>query len=83
MPARHEEGSGTILRGVLLLRGSPGTVACTIREMTERLARLEVADGAILPQSCDLLIHTAQGGTQRKRCKIAWQNGNQVGVTFV
>jgi hypothetical protein len=54
---------------------------CTIADVSETGARLELELGADLPNEFWLLL--SSDGKVRRRCKVMWQTGDQVGVRYL
>ncbi len=69
-----------ILKGArIVFNGRASTLSCTVRDISEKGARLRVAQGQAVPSRFDLLIDT--DGFEAP-CKVAWRKGEDVGVTF-
>lgn len=73
-------------RGKLLLRGrvvferGAGSVDCTIRDMSETGARIEVATGTMLPKKFTLMV--LRDGTAHE-AEVKWCRPKQMGLYFV
>jgi len=83
MPEQRKEARRNVtLQGAMLPYDSSSVIICMIRDLTEAGARLKMAVRSDVPDTFDLLIHTEDGTVRRKRCTVAWKDGNQVGVSF-
>lgn len=54
--------------------------ACSIADISETGARLELANDAELPERFMLLL--TKTGDARRRCRVVWRTGLTVGVEF-
>ena len=63
---------------IVLARG--GTISCTIRDLSETGAGIEVESFVSVPEVFVLLI----GGDDKylRRCKVAWRATRRLGVSF-
>jgi PilZ domain len=69
----------TIREAIIIL--PDGTkINCTVRDISTKGARLELADMQKVPEQFFLVIH---GQGERFRCHCAWQKGNLVGVQYI
>jgi hypothetical protein len=57
---------------------SGGTIDCTVRNVSETGAALEVASPVCIPSEFNLLIP----GTRIIRCRLMWRKENRIGVAF-
>ena len=64
---------------ILKDKASPA-IACSISDISESGARLNLASDAELPDTF-LLLLTANGGA-RRHCRVIWRDGLIVGVKF-
>jgi hypothetical protein len=55
-----------------------GAIDCTVRNISETGAALEVASPVGIPQEFKLLI----SGTRSRHCEVMWHRENRIGVTF-
>jgi hypothetical protein len=60
--------------------GAKGTIACTVRDISDGGAHLSVPSGDELPALFDLRI--GKGDRIGRRCRVVWQKGKDVGVEF-
>jgi hypothetical protein len=54
---------------------------CTVADVSETGARLELAAPDELPKEFWLLL--SRDGKVRRRCEVVWQTGDQVGARYV
>jgi len=54
---------------------------CTFCDASQDGAQLAVADPNSVPDEFILVL--SSGGAARRRCRVAWRTGNEVGVRFV
>ncbi len=66
-------------RPALMLLDGGGKIECTVRDLSTKGARLEVAGSEKIPSNFVLLI---RGQGDRFRCHLIWQNGNVIGVEY-
>jgi len=57
------------------------TLPCTVIDVSEDGARIELASPAGLPNDFYLLL--AEDGSRRRRCRIAWRSEVQIGVNYI
>jgi hypothetical protein len=60
--------------------GSP-LRACLLADVSETGARLKLDAPSIMPNQFMLLL--AGGGNARRRCRVVWRSGRQLGVRFM
>lgn len=53
---------------------------CTLSDISDRGARINVPDSKTIPENFLLLL--ASTGTARRRCRVIWRATGQVGVKF-
>jgi PilZ domain len=58
---------------------SGGTIDCTVRNVSETGAALEVASPVGIPSEFNLLI---SGSRSSRRCQLMWRKENRIGVVF-
>jgi PilZ domain len=75
---RRQSPRRKVLKGARIAFASEG-IACTVRNLSETGAGLDVADPLSLPPSFMLVIDR-DGFT--RRCHPVWCNGRRVGVAF-
>ncbi|MEO6840976.1 MAG: PilZ domain-containing protein [Bradyrhizobium sp.] len=62
--------------GIIEFNG--GTIDCTVRNISETGAALEVASPVGIPPEFKLLI----SGTRSRHCQVMWHKENRIGVAF-
>jgi hypothetical protein len=55
--------------------------ACTVADVSETGARLELESPGELPKEFWLLL--SRDGKVRRRCEVVWQTGGQVGARYM
>lgn len=70
----------TLKGGRLNYRDGPAAVECVIRNLSERGARLHVADIRSIPS--EFVLTFDADGTSRS-CFVKWRRGDSLGVEFV
>jgi PilZ domain len=65
--------------GTIVIKGA-GTISCTVRNMSESGASLEVASLLDIPDIFTLLI--ANDHTKRP-CRVVWRRGQRIGIQFL
>jgi hypothetical protein len=68
-----------VFKGAQLVLAGRSTIRCIVRDLSNHGACLQLTSTAGLPAEFDLTFDT--GHTLRK-CRIAWQNLTNVGVSF-
>jgi hypothetical protein len=63
--------------GVITFDGAG--IACTVRNMSNRGAALDIANAAMIPPRFRLAIKTDDFIA---RCRVIWNNGQRVGIAF-
>lgn len=79
----NEQRSGTRLRtfkGGSILFGVAAAIDCTIRNMSETGAALEVDSPVGIPDKFTLLIKPE---FVRRSCRVAWRSAKRIGVQFI
>lgn len=70
----------TTMREATVVLMDGGTIKCTVRDISTKGARLELAVPQKLPEQFFLLIH---GQSDRFRCYCVWQKGAMAGVQYI
>jgi PilZ domain-containing protein len=65
-------------RGTLAFSGG-GVIDCTVRNLSERGARIDIANPVGVPQVFTLLI---EADHFKRRCHAVWSSERQIGVAF-
>jgi hypothetical protein len=68
-----------VLKAGKILFGRAGSIDCTVRDLSERGARLNVASPIGIPDVFNLLIGT---DPLPRHCRVAWRKAIQIGVEF-
>jgi hypothetical protein len=78
MEKRASPRHRVLKRGTLAFSGGGG-VDCTVRNISQNGARLDIADPVGLPEAFTLVIETDQF---LRRCHAVWSRERQIGVAF-
>lgn len=64
--------------------GGGAAIDCTIRNLSDSGAALDVASPIGIPDSFDLVLarDAAQQDQERRRCRVAWRKEKRIGVVF-
>lgn len=64
--------------------GGGAAIDCTIRNLSESGAALDVASPIGIPDSFDLVLirDPASQDHERRRCRVAWRKEKRIGVIF-
>jgi diguanylate cyclase (GGDEF)-like protein len=73
-------GTRTLLSGKIVWNFGQSTVDCTVRNLSDTGARLQVESTRDLP---DLFELTIGGRREQKTCKITWRSDDRIGVAFM
>lgn len=76
---RHHPRVRSFLRGEIVHSGGAIRVECTIRDLSEEGARLQIPRSVPLPDPFDLDVAQRH---LHERCTIIWRHGDEVGVQF-
>jgi PilZ domain-containing protein len=68
------------LKSAKLIHGNSSVFDCTVRDLTDVGARIEVPNTVGLPENLDL---TFDGGHSVRQCRFVWRALNKAGVEFV
>jgi len=68
------------LKGDSILVANGGAIDCTVRNISETGARLEVENPVGIPDKFTLI---AQHERIKRGCRIVWRKAKQIGVRFV
>ena len=61
--------------------GTGTVLPCTVLDVSEHGARIELASSARLPD--DIYLFITKDGSRRRRCRIAWRSDMQIGVSYI
>jgi methyl-accepting chemotaxis protein len=79
MHERREAARQGVVLQAEMTTASGGTVACAVRDLSERGARLSFADASFVPDRFRLRI---LGREWSALAEVRWREGRQVGVEF-
>ena len=68
----------TLKGGRIVFNAGRSTVDCTVRNLSAKGAKLQVASVVGIPDTFDLLLD----GSTRQPCKVAWRRLKEIGVEF-
>jgi diguanylate cyclase (GGDEF)-like protein len=77
---RSSERGRTLLGGQIIFNSGRSTIDCTVRNLSESGASLDVASPLGIPPRFHLII---AGESEPRECRQAWQSGKRLGVSFV
>jgi hypothetical protein len=80
MNERRSTSRRRVLKGGTIEFNRAGGVSCTVRNLSDKGACLEVASPLGLPESFDLMIG---GDRPIHHCKVVWQSAHRIGVEFI
>jgi diguanylate cyclase (GGDEF)-like protein len=69
----------TLLGGKIVFNNGGSVIDCTVRNLSEEGACVEVASPIGLPDHVHLLI---AGDAEPRPCNLIWQSGNRIGLSF-
>lgn len=78
MHRRAEERTPTLVEAQII--GGGRTIACVIKDVSAKGARLRVSDATLVPPQFELLIKN--GGAARP-AKVRWRRKAEIGVSFM
>jgi diguanylate cyclase (GGDEF)-like protein len=78
--ARTAPRQRVLKRGQIVTPGTGSTIDCTLRNMSQNGAALRFDMFFALPEEFDLLL---VGAGQKRRVRVRWQNGVDVGVQYL
>jgi hypothetical protein len=76
---QHEPRLGAHMAAKIVAPGQVSPAPCVVREISPAGAKLEIADGWIIPRTFWLRI---TGDTCLHHCALVWRDGQAVGVEF-
>ncbi len=77
---RSSRRAKSFLRGLVYVSRKQGGLACLIRDLSEKGARIVFSDTVTLPDMFDLYIPQRD---QTLRVKVRWRHGDELGLAFV
>ncbi|HWA20112.1 MAG TPA: PilZ domain-containing protein [Devosia sp.] len=69
----------TLKGGRIVFNGGRSTIDCTVRNLSDQGARLQVASVIGIPDTFDLLLPNMP----KQPCQVAWRKVKEIGVSFV
>ena len=72
--ARHR----SLKRAQIVFKGHAATIDCTVRNLSDRGASLNVENSIGIPDSFDLVLDHASG----RDCRVTWRKVTRIGVAF-
>ncbi len=79
MPERRCVPRTKVFKGAKVVVPGRAAVNCIVRDLSPHGAGLQLASAADLPAEFDLAFNTGQ---KPRRCRLAWRNLTNVGVSF-
>src|SRR5690349_5209455 len=76
---RRQRRNRTLKSGRIIFNGGYSVLTCTIRNLSEGGAMIEVVAMLGIPHEFDLAVEPAPP----RRCRVAWRRDNRLGVYFV
>lgn len=70
----------TAIRATIGVPGGGPELPCEVLDISDHGARLILAEPADLAD--DFILFLSQQGRVRRQCRVAWRNGQEVGVSF-
>jgi hypothetical protein len=68
----------TLKGGHIVFNGGRSTIDCTVRNLSAKGAKLQVASVVGIPETFDLLLQ----GSSRQPCRVKWRTLKELGVEF-
>jgi hypothetical protein len=76
---RNSRRSKSFLRGFVYVSRKRGALACLIRDMSDKGARIIFSDTVTLPDVFDLYIPQRE---QTMRARVTWRRNDEIGLAF-
>ncbi len=77
---RNSRRSESFLRGFVYVSRKRGGLACLIRDLSEKGARIVFSDTVTLPDVLDLHIPQRE---QTLRARVQWRRNDEIGLAFI
>ncbi len=77
---RNSRRSKSFLRGLVYVSRKRGALACLIRDMSDKGARIIFSDTVTLPDIVDLHIPQRE---QTLRARVQWRRNDEIGLGFI
>ena len=77
---RNSRRSKSFLRGFVYVSRKRGALACLVRDLSEKGARIIFSDQVTLPEMVELYIPQRN---QTLRARVSWRKNDEIGLAFV
>src|SRR5580692_7126762 len=77
---RNSRRSKSFLRGFVYVSRKRGALACLVRDLSDKGARIIFSDQVTLPDMVDLYIPQRE---QTLRAKVSWRKNDEIGLAFI
>lgn len=77
---RRKSGRSRVLKSAKLVLGRSAIIDCVVRNLTNKGARLQIANTVDLPREFEM---TFDGGYSIRPCRLVWRTITETGVEFV
>ncbi len=77
---RNSRRSKSLLRGSVYVSRKRGALACLVRDLSDKGARIIFSDNVTLPDVVEL--HIPQRD-QTLRARVQWRRGDEIGLAFI
>jgi len=77
---RNSRRTKSFLRGFVYVSRKRGALACLIRDLSEKGARIVFSDQVTLPDVVDLYIPQRE---QTLRARVHWRRNDEIGLAFI
>ena len=78
--SRGSRRSKSFLRGFVYVSRQRGALACLIRDLSDKGARIVFSDTVTLPEAVELYIPQRE---QTLRARVQWRRNDEIGLAFV
>ncbi len=79
-PDRRTGRRQRVLKAAKITLGGAAVIDCTVRNLSDEGACLQVVSPVGIPEMFELLI--GYGSIDKRYCQVMWRSRNQIGVTF-
>lgn len=77
---RNSRRSKSFLRGFVYVSRKRGALACLIRDLSDKGARIVFSDTVTLPDMVELYIPQRE---QTLRARVSWRRNDEIGLAFI
>ena len=77
---RRKATRARVLKGAKIVLGNSSVIDCTVRNVTNSGARVQIANTVDLPGDMGL---TFDGGRSFRPCRVVWRSVTETGVEFI